>query len=159
MFKRTVIGLCVAGAAASTQAASLDKAAEIQACLATAKVPVDERGTMGWMQSSSPFNLRLAYKPASIAVVETIEQIQEAVRCAAKVGLKLTPKCGGHSYGSFGLGGEDGHLVLEMTRMNKVVLDPKTNIATVQGGSRLGHVAAELYAQGKRAISHGTCPG
>lgn len=161
MFRRTVLGLCLAGSLTHhpAHAAAVDKASEIRDCLATASVRFDEAGSTSWKQDAAPFNLRLTYKPVSIAVVESVEQIQQAVRCAAKVGLKVTPKCGGHSYASFGLGGEDGHLVLEMTRMNRVVLDPKTNVASVGGGSRLGHVAAELYAQGKRAISHGTCPG
>jgi len=111
------------------------------------------------MQDAAPFNLRLNYTPIAIAVPRTIEDIQGAVACGAKLGVKTNPKCGGHSYGSFGLGGEDGHLVIEMDRMDKVTLDTKTGKAIIQGGARLGHVAAELYAQGKRGISHGTCPG
>ncbi|CAI4212887.1 unnamed protein product [Parascedosporium putredinis] len=98
-------------------------------------------------------------EPIAIAVPLTQEHIQDAIRCGAETGVKVTPKCGGHSYANFGFGGEDGHLVLELDRMNAVKLDKKTGIASVQGGSRLGHVAYELYEQGKRGISHGTCPG
>lgn len=43
--------------------------------------------------------------------------------------------------------------------MNAVRLDTASGIASVEGGSRLGYVVSELYAQGKRAFSHGTCPG
>ncbi|KAK1773163.1 hypothetical protein QBC45DRAFT_102386 [Copromyces sp. CBS 386.78] len=43
--------------------------------------------------------------------------------------------------------------------MSKVTLDKTTNVADVQAGARLEHVATELYKQGKRAFSHGTCPG
>ncbi len=140
-------------------ATPLDASATVEDCLKTAGVPVDTRGTIGWAQDVAPFNLRLNYTPVAIAVPETIAHIQDAVRCAAKLGVKANPKCGGHSYASFGLGGEDGHLVIEMDHMNSVVLDNSTGIATIQGGARLGHVAAELYAQGKRDFSHGTCPG
>ncbi|CAK7205895.1 hypothetical protein SEUCBS139899_008675 [Sporothrix eucalyptigena] len=147
------------GQARLSSASPLDVTAAIDDCLKTAGVPVDVPGTPDWAQDVAPFNLRLNFTPAAIAVPTTIAHIQDAVRCAAKVGVKANPKCGGHSYASFGLGGEDGHLIIEMDRMDSVVLDNSTGIATIQGGARLGHVAAELYAQGKRDFSHGTCPG
>jgi FAD/FMN-containing dehydrogenase len=140
-------------------ASPLDVSAAVEDCLKTAGVPLDAHGTAGWSQDVAPFNLRLNYTPVAIAVPTTIKHIQDAVSCAAKLGVKANPKCGGHSYASFGLGGEDGHLIIEMDRMDSVVLDNSTGIATIQGGARLGHVAAELYAQGKRDFSHGTCPG
>jgi hypothetical protein len=34
-----------------------------------------------------------------------------------------------------------------------------TGIATVGGGVRLGNLALGIYAQGERALPHGTCPG
>ncbi len=107
----------------------------------------------------APFNMRLQYTPAAIAVPTTIAHVQDAVKCAAKVGVKVNPKEGGHSYASFGLGGESGHLVVELDRMSKITLDSTTQIASVEAGSRLGHVFTNLYRLGKRAISHGTCPG
>ncbi|KJR87662.1 chitooligosaccharide oxidase [Sporothrix schenckii 1099-18] len=140
-------------------AAALNVNAEVEDCLTKADVPFDAPGTADWSQDAAPFNLRLNYTPAAIAVPTTVKHIQDAVSCAAKLGVKANPKCGGHSYASFGLGGEDGHLVIELDRMDSVVLDSSTGIATVQGGARLGHVAAELYAQGRRGFSHGTCPG
>ena len=38
-------------------------------------------------------------------------------------------------------------------------MDASTNVAKVGGGVRLGNLAQGVYDQGKRAISHGTCPG
>jgi hypothetical protein len=137
----------------------LNKRAAIDDCLSAAKVPVDARDSTGWKNDVNPFNQRLKYTPAAIAVPTTTEQIAAAVSCGAKVGLKVTAKSGGHSYASFGLGGENGHLVVQLDRMNAVSVDSSTNIATVQAGARLGHVATLLYRNGKRAFSHGTCPG
>lgn len=131
----------------------------VEDCLTAAGVPIDHYGSVDWSQDAAPFNLRLNYTPVAIAVPTTIKHVQDAVACGQKLGVKTNPKCGGHSYASFGLGGEDGHLTIEMDRMDLVKLDNVTGIATVQGGARLGHVAAELYAQGKRDFSHGTCPG
>lgn len=140
-------------------ASAIDKAAALSECLSAAQVPVDTADSTDYKLDASPYNLRLVYTPISIAVPTTPKHVQDAVACAAKIGVKTNPKCGGHSYGSFGLGGEDGHLILELDRYNQVVLDNVTGIAKVQGGARLGHVASELWDQGKRALSHGTCPG
>ncbi|KLU85398.1 glucooligosaccharide oxidase [Magnaporthiopsis poae ATCC 64411] len=137
----------------------LDKRTAIEDCLESSGVPAEAHGSPDWQTDTTPFNLRLKYTPIAVAAPTTVRHIQDAVACAAKLGIKATAKCGGHSYASFGLGGEDGHLIIQLDRMNAVVLDSRTGIATVGGGSRLGHVASELYSQGKRAISHGTCPG
>jgi FAD/FMN-containing dehydrogenase len=140
-------------------ASSQNKRAAIDDCLSSASVPVDAPNSDDWEVDANPFNQRLPYTPAAIAVPTTVQHIQAAVSCAAKVGIKVSPKSGGHSYASFGLGGEDGHLVVQLDRMYNVTLDSATQIATVQPGARLGHVATVLFKEGKRAFSHGTCPG
>ncbi|KAK0619367.1 hypothetical protein B0T14DRAFT_566230 [Immersiella caudata] len=140
-------------------ASPFEKQAALSACLSASNVPLSAPGTTDWKLDASPYNLRLNYTPVAISVPKSREHVQNAVACAAKLGIRANAKCGGHSYGSFGLGGEDGHLTIELDRMNEVVLDATTGIAKVQGGARLGHVASELWKQGKRAISHGTCPG
>jgi FAD/FMN-containing dehydrogenase len=132
--------------------------AAIDDCLSTAGVPVDSKGSTAYTQDITPFNGRLSYTPIALAVPTTIAQIQGAVQCGAKVGVKVTPKGGGHSYASFSLGGENGHLVVNLDRMKTVTFDKSTNIATVQPGARLGHVFNSLNGVG-RAFSHGTCPG
>ncbi len=151
--------LALLGLASTSHASPFDKAGALVDCLAQAGVPVDASGSADYLLDATPFNLRLNYTPVAVAGVTTTKHIQDAVACARQLGIKANAKCGGHSYASFGLGGEDGHLIVELTRMNKVVLDNTTGIATAEGGTRLGHLATELYNQGKRAISHGTCPG
>ncbi|KAL1838488.1 hypothetical protein VTJ49DRAFT_2626 [Mycothermus thermophilus] len=147
-----LLGAATASPVSARSAALLD-------CLAAAEVPIDEVGTPEYKLDATGFNLALSYTPAAVVAATTVKHIQDAVTCARENGFKATPKCGGHSYANFGLGGEDGHLVIEMSRMNKVVLDKETGIVTAEGGTRLGHFAWEAYNQGKRAISHGTCPG
>jgi FAD/FMN-containing dehydrogenase len=142
-----------------SEASPFDKRPALVDCLKKAGVPTDDVGKDDWKLDVASFNLQLNFTPMAIAVPTSIEHIQGAVACAAKLGVKANAKCGGHSYASFGLGGEDGHLTVEMDRMNAVRLDTASGIASVEGGSRLGHVVSELYAQGKRAFSHGTCPG
>ncbi|KFY67283.1 hypothetical protein V496_01653 [Pseudogymnoascus sp. VKM F-4515 (FW-2607)] len=156
---RSLAVLCLYFAVAVAQGGTERNTTALGDCLETAKVPFYESDAKDWEDYASPFNERLEYTPAAIAVPTTTEQIQLAVSCGAEHGVKVTPKAGGHSYASLGLGGEDGHLVIQLDRMYNVTLDTETNVATVGPGARLGHLAVELFDQGNRAISHGTCPG
>ncbi|KAL2259992.1 hypothetical protein VTK26DRAFT_6156 [Humicola hyalothermophila] len=153
------LAFALATAAAVALARPHAKRAAIDECLEAANVPVDAPDSDDWELDANPFNQRLRYTPVAIAAPTSLEHIQAAVSCAASVGVKVSPKAGGHSYASFGLGGEDGHLIVQLDRMDNVTLDEETHIATVQPGARLGHVATLLHEQGKRAFSHGTCPG
>ncbi|KAG9238729.1 hypothetical protein BJ875DRAFT_415626 [Amylocarpus encephaloides] len=129
------------------------------ACLSSASVPQIQSTDSSWSRTIKPFNLRLPYTPIAVAYPTTVPQVQAAVLCGAQLNLTVTPKSGGHSYASHGLGGEDGHLVIDMRQFKEVTVDKTTQIATVGVGARLGNVAQSLYSQGQRAFSHGTCPG
>lgn len=119
---------------------------------------VDDRNTT-WTTESTAYNIRIPAVPSLVVYANTARQIQDVVSVGVTAGLKVSARCGGHSYASLGHGGENDHLVVDLTHMNSVVVDPTTHIATVGAGARLGHVASELYNQGRRAISHGSCPG
>lgn len=134
------------------------KASILQTCLSSKSIPVEAPNSTDYTVDAKPFNVRIPYTPVAVVVAQTVEHVQGAVACGVEAGVKVTPKCGGHSWANYGFGGEDGHLMIEMDRMHEVVLDEASGKVTVQGGSRLGHVASEIYTQGKRAISHGTCP-
>ncbi|KAM0420905.1 hypothetical protein ACHAPT_011294 [Fusarium lateritium] len=130
----------------------------LTSCLATASVPYAAKNSSQWIQDTKPYNLRLAYVPEAVAIPTTVKHIQDAVKCGRQHGVRVSAKSGGHSYGSFGFGGEDGHLVVVMDAMDKVTLN-KDMSCTIQAGARLGHVATELFNLNRRALSHGTCPG
>ncbi|RTE68666.1 hypothetical protein BHE90_016957 [Fusarium euwallaceae] len=131
----------------------------LTSCLAAASVPYAAKNSSQWIQDTKPYNLRLAYVPEAVAIPTTIKHIQDAVKCARQHGVRVSAKSGGHSYGSFGFGGEDGHLVVVMDAMDKVTLN-KDMSCTIEAGARLGHVANELFNNAyRRALPHGTCPG
>lgn len=133
--------------------------AAIDTCLSAASVPQILTTNSAWSQTIKPFNLRLPYTPVAVVQPTTVAQVQAAVSCAAANNIIVTPKSGGHSYASHGLGGENGHLMVDMKLFNTVTVDTATGIASVGVGARLGNVAQSLYNQGQRAFSHGTCPG
>jgi FAD/FMN-containing dehydrogenase len=157
MFKSLLVALILR--AHSVQAAPQKYAAVVD-CLASSNVPQDYPGSSDFTQDILGWNLRLNFTPVAYAVPQTVPQVQAAVVCASKAGVKVNPRSGGHSYASHSVGGEDGHLVIDMKYFRDIKVDSSNNyIATIGTGSRLGNVALALFNQGGRAMSHGICPG
>jgi hypothetical protein len=134
------------------------RSSSLTSCLHDAYVPFVVQDSPDWKALIRPWNVRLTYIPAAVAIPDSIEQIQVAVNCGIRNNMRVTAKGGGHSFGSYGLGGEDGHLVIELQQLNDVTVF-ENGTAKIQPGARLGHVSTELYKQGGRAIPHGACPG
>ncbi|KAK2763247.1 hypothetical protein FQN54_009883 [Arachnomyces sp. PD_36] len=131
---------------------------KVAECLADAGVPQELPRSEEFKEDTEAFNARLSFTPQAFAIPETVEHVQAAVVCGADNGIPVSARGGGHSYAAHGLGGENSHLVLDMKNFDWVELDTETGIASVGPGALLGKVASELFDQGERALSHGTCP-
>jgi FAD/FMN-containing dehydrogenase len=86
------------------------------------------------------WNAAVENQPALFAVCETSADVQAAVRSARHHGIPLSVRGGGHDWAGRALC-HDG-LVIDLSRMNQVVVDPRSRIATVGGGARIKDVAA-----------------
>lgn len=86
----------------------------------------------------------------------SVEDVQKVVKCGASLSLPVVARSGGHSYAAYGLGGVDGALVCDLSALTNISLDGENVV--VQTGNKLGAVATYLYANGQRALPHGTCP-
>ncbi|KAF2028534.1 FAD-binding domain-containing protein [Setomelanomma holmii] len=128
-------------------------------CLNGKNVPYKMTSDAGYADLIEPYNTRLPYTPAVVVLPTTNQHVQDAVVCAAQSGLKVQAKSGGHSYASFGLGGKDGSMNINLESLQTIQLDTSSGIVTVGGGVRLGNLADGIWNQGQRALSHGTCPG
>ena len=104
------------------------------------------------------YNLDYPVHPAAIVRPTTPEEVSAAVKCAVKAGVKVQPRCGGHSFANFCLGGVDGALVIDLVHLQKFEMDRTTWRATIGGGTLLADVTKRLHDAGGRAIAHGTCP-
>ncbi|KAL7267896.1 hypothetical protein RUND412_009501, partial [Rhizina undulata] len=131
----------------------------ISDCLTAKCVPFILQNNPEWSLGIKAFNRRFTWVPAAIALPNTNEHVSDAVICAKEHNVKVAARCGGHSYAAYGLGGQDGSLMVDMVGFQGVDVDNETKIATVKGGMRLGNMALELFKQGERALPHGTCPG
>jgi hypothetical protein len=61
-----------------------------------------------------------------------------------------------HSYIANGLGGNNGSLVIDLSKMKAITVRASNNTALIETGNRLGDIALALNAAG-RALPHGTC--
>lgn len=60
---------------------------------------------------------------------------------------------------NFGLGGDGNGLMIDLKNLNDFKMDTTTWHASFGSGFLLGDLDKQLHANGKRAMSHGTCPG
>ncbi|KAJ7065278.1 hypothetical protein C8F01DRAFT_1218731 [Mycena amicta] len=108
--------------------------------------------------SVKAYNTRIPVIPAAVTHPSTTADIVSILNCAAASDVKVQARSGGHSYGNYGLGGEDNAVVVDMVNFQQFSMDNTTWKATVGSGTLLGDVTTRLHNAGGRAIAHGTCP-
>jgi len=84
------------------------------------------------------WNARAARTPALIARCADPADVSAAVRRASSLGVLTAVRCGGHSLAGFGCC--DGGLVIDLSRMRRVSVDPIARRARAEGGCLLGTV-------------------
>jgi FAD/FMN-containing dehydrogenase len=129
-------------------------------CLAIKQVPASQAGITDFEALKLPFNFRLNYTPSFIIKPLTQQHVADAVYCANQNGVKVQARSGGHSYASFSTGGQDGSMIVDLANFNQVTVGPGPEyIVKFGGGTRLGNLDLEMFRQGGRTVSHGTCSG
>jgi FAD/FMN-containing dehydrogenase len=95
-------------------------------------------------------------RPAVIARCTSPNDVAAAIRFARDADLEIAVKCGGHSI--LGLSVPDGGLMLDLSPMSDVTVDPQRRRAVVQGGSLLRNLdrAADPFGLATTAgnVSH-----
>jgi len=107
---------------------------------------VVSRGDDDYARARQIWNRAVEDQPALLAVCETSADVQAAVRVVRRYNLPLSVRGGGHDWTGRALC-SDG-LVIDLTRMQEVVVDPHSRVATVSGGATLKDVAAAAGAHG-----------
>lgn len=85
-------------------------------------------------------------KPALIARCDGTADVIAAVNFAREQGLLTAVRCGGHNSG--GSGSCDGGILIDLSGMNGVYIDPTTRRARVQGGATWGDFDREAQVHG-----------
>lgn len=92
------------------------------------------------------FNGAVRRSPAAVALCEGPADVVAALSLARKHGLAVSVRGGGHDLSGRAL--TDGGLVLDLTRMRQVTVDPQAQVATVQGGAMIRDVIATAAPHG-----------
>jgi len=85
-------------------------------------------------------------RPALIARCANVADVQLAVRTASELGVLTAVRCGGHSLAGFSTC--DGGLVLDLSKMRQVTVDPDQRRARFAGGCLLGSIDTETQKAG-----------
>jgi FAD/FMN-containing dehydrogenase len=104
----------------------------------------------GYDDARSIWNAMIDRRPALIARCLGVADVVTCVNFARERGLILSIKGGGHNIS--GLAVCDGGLMLDMSRMRGVWVDPTTRTARAQAGCLLGDVDRETQVHGLAAV-------
>jgi hypothetical protein len=103
-------------------------------------------GESGYEDARTIWNGMVARTPGLIARCADVTDVQSAVRAASEIGILTAVRCGGHSLAGFSTC--DGGLVIDLSRMRQVTVDPDNRRATLAGGCLLGSIDAATQKAG-----------
>jgi FAD/FMN-containing dehydrogenase len=113
-------------------------------------------GSPGYDSARSVWNAMVDHRPKLIVQCASVQDVVTAVRTARERDLEIGVRCGGHNIA--GLAVPDGGLMIDLTRLGRVTVDPVTRRARVQGGAMLGALdrAAQRFGLATTAgnVSH-----
>jgi hypothetical protein len=103
----------------------------------------------GYEDARVPFNAMHADRPSLIARCTGTADVVDAVNFARENGIEVTVRGGGHSIAGFS--SSDGGMVIDLSLMRGVDVDPEARVARVQGGALWGDADRETQAFGLAA--------
>ncbi len=95
-------------------------------------------GSAGYDAARIVWNGMIDRRPAIVARCDGVDDVIGAIRFARDQDLPIAVRSGGHSVGGFSTC--DGGIVIDLSRMHGVQVDPERRIAWVKGGSLLSEL-------------------
>jgi len=95
-------------------------------------------GDAAYDRNRAVWNGVIDRRPAAVLRCASAEDVVAAVRCAREADLEIAVKCGGHN--AAGLSVTDGGVMIDLSPMSHVGIDPRRRKAWAGGGSLLGNL-------------------
>jgi hypothetical protein len=124
----------------------VDAGEEVYSSLRQFKGDLLRPGQGGYEDARTIWNGIFARKPGLIARCANVGDVQSAVLAASAAGVLTAVRCGGHSLAGFSTC--DGGLVIDLSRMREVTVDPEARRARFAGGCLLGSIDTETQKAG-----------
>jgi FAD/FMN-containing dehydrogenase len=101
------------------------------------------------------YNTRFDHiRPSAVALCQSAQDVRASIDFARASNTPIHMRSGGHSYTGWSTG---PGLVIDVSAMNQISVDPATHIATIGAGAKLIDVYDRLAAAG-RTLPGGSCP-
>jgi len=126
-------------------------------CLKNKGYNLETVSNANYASDSAAFNRRLSFQPVALVFPLSAQNVSDIVHCASSNSFKVTARSGGHSYAAYGLGGQNGNVIVDLRHLTEITLNADNTVVS-GAGNRLGALATGIYNQGKRGLPHGTCP-
>ncbi|MEV0710201.1 FAD-binding oxidoreductase [Nocardia aurea] len=114
-------------------------------------------GDDGYDAARTPWNVAVDQRPAAVAIPRSVAEVAAVVRAATASGLRVAPQSTGHGAGPLAERALDDVVLLRLSALTGVTIDPVARTATVVGGTLWQEVIAAASAHGLTA-SHGSAP-
>jgi FAD/FMN-containing dehydrogenase len=118
----------------------------VEGLAAAVRGRVVEAGSPDYDEARALYNGMIDKHPAAIAYCVDEKDVAAAIAFARERGLRLAIRGGGHNGG--GLGSVDDGLVIDLSIMNDVKVDPSARMVRVQGGATIGQVDTATHEHG-----------
>jgi FAD/FMN-containing dehydrogenase len=114
-------------------------------------------GDPGYDAARMPWNVALDQRPAAVAVPTSVEEVAQVVRAAAAAGLRVAPQSTGHGAGPLDGTSLDDVVIVRLSQLTGVTIDPDARTARVVGGTQWHQVVAAAAEHGLTGM-HGSAP-
>jgi len=121
-------------------------AVSVEGLASVVKGRVVEPGAADYDTARALYNGMIDKRPAAIAFCGDVEDVAAAVRYGTEHGLPIAIRSGGHNGG--GLGSVDDGLVIDLSEMSEVEVDPAARMARVGGGAMLKDLLEATHQHG-----------
>lgn len=110
----------------------------------------------GYAEARQDYNTRFDVHPRVIVFCRNAGDVRNAVRWATFHNVPVRPRCGRHSYEGWSL--VEGGIVVDVSRMDRVRVDPASGTARVEAGTDLWPLYQALWNDSQATIAGGSCP-